>query len=188
MKTIRDAHAKTRKLVLIHALLVASAIALLTPAPIHAAAGGGAKEGQGGQGKVKLLVPPADTRGKDLQNWTVVDGHKMEQVYSADFLQSQKGLLKRLQELEPKFKTLLMGVSVPIRVVRTKDGRELYVLRGCKPHDCGETARVVVYSPAQGSAFVLISNYAPGRVGILGSPDETIEDLLIYYHINWAED
>lgn len=188
MEANRHTHAKTRKFFLIHALLFASAIAFLTPTLIQAAANAAAKEGQGRQGKAKVLVPPTEAKSKDLQSWKVVSGHKLEQVYSADFLQSEKELFKRLKELEPQFKPSLMGVSVPMKVVRTKDGRELYVLRGCKPHDCGETARVVVYSPAQGSAFVLVNNYAPGRVGILGSPDETVEDLLIYYHVNWAED
>jgi len=188
METTQSSQARKRRLILIHALLLAGAIALLAPTLTSAAAGGAPIEGQGKQGKAKVFVPPTDAKSKDRQSWSLVSGHKLEQVYSADFLQSQKNLLKRLKEMEPQFKTSLMGVSVPMKVVRTKDGRELYVLRGCKPHECGETTRVVVYSPAQGSAYVLINNYAPGKVGVLGSPDETIEGILIYYHIHWAED
>ena len=188
MATSEGAHARPQRLILVPALLLVSIIAFLNPAVIHSATSETAREGQGRQGKVIVLTPPTKIENKDLQDWKVIDGHKLEQMYSIDFLQGHKELLKRLKELEPQFKTSLIGVSVPMKVVKTKDGRELYVLRGCKPHDCGETARVIVYSHTQGSAFVLVNNYAPGKVGILGLPDEIIKNILIYYHIHWAED
>ncbi|WP_171817403.1 Ivy family c-type lysozyme inhibitor [Sulfuritalea hydrogenivorans] len=74
----------------------------------------------------------------------------------------------------------LHGPSAPVEYVQLVSRNEEFVLLDvCKPHDCGNTNALILYSEARGAAFALL--FTDGTAKYLGSPPDDVKDTLSHH-------
>ncbi len=104
---------------------------------------------------------------------------------SLDFLNNNPEILASVKNIKGDFVPNDIGVSPPAKKTWLGDGREILLLSGCQPRNCGGTGTIIAHDGSSGKAYLLIE-----RVGsalgyeFFGNPPEEIKDLLLYYFFN----
>lgn len=102
---------------------------------------------------------------------------------SYNILQENTELVNSIKKLLPAFKIADMGTSIPVSTAKLDDDKEMLLLWGCTPHNCGGSTIVVAYDQEDNIAYILKENNSiPEGYEIFDSPSQEIQDLLIYYY------
>jgi len=77
-----------------------------------------------------------------------------------------------------------LRTSAPPRLVKVGNGKEIVILIGCAPHNCGGTENIIAYDQQESKVYILAENSTQTDYALLGNPPEEIKSLLIYYYIH----
>jgi hypothetical protein len=95
-------------------------------------------------------------------------------VSAADLLKNPKFKSAYFAALGPRAKERWLASMSNSALVRTVSfaGVDYQVASPCKPHDCGDTNLLVLYSPTKGT--VVGKLHEKGRTTLLGAPDAAL--------------
>ncbi|MDP1845649.1 MAG: Ivy family c-type lysozyme inhibitor [Candidatus Moranbacteria bacterium] len=102
--------------------------------------------------------------------------------YSYDILEGDPEILSSVQSVKSDFTLDDIGVSFPSATTKLKNGNDILILSGCRPHDCGGTNIVIAYNKADKKSYLLVEKIGPTAGYVIdGDPPQGIKNLLIYY-------
>jgi len=103
--------------------------------------------------------------------------------HAPDVLERDPRLLAILQRLEPAFRAARVETTQVAEAVRTRSGREIVLLWGCTPHECGGTTYAIAYEPRAQVAAFLKEPDDPNATGFLlfGAPDPELRAVLFVF-------
>ena len=104
---------------------------------------------------------------------------------SYNFLKENAKVVKQIQKLIDKFKISNMATSAPVSIAKLTNGKEILLLWGCTPNNCGGTTIVIALDQENNKLYALSEKVSLGQnYEILGDPHKEIKDLLIYYYLH----
>lgn len=102
--------------------------------------------------------------------------------YSYDILGESSEILNSVQSVKSGFTLDDIGVSYPSATTKLKNGDDILILSGCRPHDCGGTNIVIAYDKTDKKSYLLVEKLGTTAGYLIdGNPPQGIKNLLIFY-------
>jgi hypothetical protein len=102
--------------------------------------------------------------------------------YSYDILEGDPEILSSIQSVKGDFTLDDIGVSYPSATTKLKNGDDILLLSGCRPHDCGGTEIVIAYDKTDKKSYLLVEKIGTTAGYLIdGDPPQGIKNLLIFY-------
>lgn len=98
-------------------------------------------------------------------------------------LERDPRLLKLIKQLQPSFKERRVATSQAPQVVRLPDGRQLALLWGCTPHECGGSTYQIAYDANNQTVAFLAEQEIAGsdrEYLLFGAPDDAVRQVLLH--------
>lgn len=99
--------------------------------------------------------------------------------YPFDVFKRHPDILSRIQTIRPGFDPANVDVATPSLVARLSDGREFFLMRGCRPHACPDYRAVMGLDITSGEWSIYEESVESGKA-FFGSRDANVQALLQY--------